>query len=487
MDEAASVTVEEFLEALSRSGVPLPHEIGAFIALSVCEAVSESPVRVSPQSVSVDGAGQVVVAAAEPATEAQASAGVVALLGSLLVRAAPGVPPGLLSLVEAGPRPAHAKLAPLRDALEGALVPLNRTATARVLARIVRESSRGRASVDEGGDPAGTAARLDALLGVDPAEAEKYRPSPLERQLTGQVTGQVTGRPAGQVAGHATTGEPSTRDVPAARDADGDEAPLGRGSPELTLSDPFARDVAKLAEAPAHQQHRWLWLAALAALVVAIAAYFLGSTAPAEPSTPQPTGELGAVKPGSTPTTAAPGATVAITTRPTGVQVLMDIGRTGEAIGGFAIGRAHELVVLDGEADLLGRLTVGPDTDWGRERLVRLELSSGVAPASPAPDALAPAPNDLGPTRLGQDLGTATGEFGRIQVDGPAGATVYQLVAISAPEARIAGLPSGLETTLRFYRRGYLPKTVVLSPAQAADAAQTGEPLAVELTLSPST
>jgi hypothetical protein len=141
--EQAEVSVDELLGGLKRRGLPLPFEIGAFIALEACEQVLDRPVRVDTHDIGIGDIGEVVCTAKKtPAPEESSVRSLLALLSELLVCSAPGVPSMLLELVERGPSSGQWKLDRLRDDLEASLVPLNRGATRRVLARLVREAKK---------------------------------------------------------------------------------------------------------------------------------------------------------------------------------------------------------------------------------------------------------------------------------------------------------------------------------------------------------
>lgn len=192
MDSQLGVNIEELMLLLRQKGIPLPWEMGTFIALSACEAIVEAPCALTPAEVWVDEQGQVAVTAnARVNEEAQASRALVKLLGDLLVGSAPGVPPMLLELVEQGPTDAQWTLRRLRDDLEASLVPLNRGATTRVLARLIREAgkqgerpaARGPAEVEL----QGMAEQLDTLLGVQPGEAPHPPPPSEARAQRGSV------------------------------------------------------------------------------------------------------------------------------------------------------------------------------------------------------------------------------------------------------------------------------------------------------------
>jgi hypothetical protein len=136
-------TIDDLVAALKSRRAPLPFEIGAFVALSACEAVASAPVAVKGKDVRIALDGSVSVPGAQKGASDEASArSIVALLAQLLVAAGPSVPPRLLMLIERGPSDGKWRVEGVRDELAAALVPLNRGASRRVLARLVRESER---------------------------------------------------------------------------------------------------------------------------------------------------------------------------------------------------------------------------------------------------------------------------------------------------------------------------------------------------------
>ncbi|MFW5920931.1 MAG: hypothetical protein ACOCUS_03770, partial [Polyangiales bacterium] len=178
MSELLGVTVEELVRLLKQRGGRLPFEIGAFVALEVCEQLVEGPAVAKPTEVRIASDGSIsVYAPPNSASAEQAARSVVDVLAHLLVAAGQGVPPVLLELVEQGPADGRWDLARLRDELEASLVPLNRAAARRVLSRMLREIQRepagaqqteaggGAAAAGAGSQDADVDADLDALIG----------------------------------------------------------------------------------------------------------------------------------------------------------------------------------------------------------------------------------------------------------------------------------------------------------------------------------
>lgn len=168
------------LRTLKRRGIPLPSEIGAFITLEACEQLLDRPAELSTHDVAISEIGEVLCADGLAASaEAGAVKALLNLLGDLLVCSAPGVPSMLLDLVERGPSRRDLTLAGLLSELEACLVPLNRGATRRVLARLVRETRKAGPSQRASAAPAAADldAQLDALIEA-PVPSRKFSRRP---------------------------------------------------------------------------------------------------------------------------------------------------------------------------------------------------------------------------------------------------------------------------------------------------------------------
>jgi hypothetical protein len=219
--EQAEVSVDELLGGLKRRGLPLPFEIGAFIALEACEQILDRPVRVDAHDIGIGDIGEVVCSSKKAAaTEESAVRSLLVLLSELLVCSAPGVPGMLLDLVERGPSSGEWTLDRLRDDLEASLVPLNRGATRRVLARLVREAKK--AGIERQSKPSVVPAaseidaQFDALMALD---TEPARPQP---QLRAAAAGPAPLRTSASASAFAA---PKSSNAPAPR-----MSPTPRGS-----------------------------------------------------------------------------------------------------------------------------------------------------------------------------------------------------------------------------------------------------------------
>src|SRR5688572_952245 len=127
--------VEVALAAHSRQA-PLPAESAGYLVLAVADQVALAARSVRKDAIELNEDGSVKLSAAEPATEAQAEQQLRALLAELL-RSASSLTP---ALVRVSSKPPLANLAALVSELEAALIPVNRGAARRALARLSRET-----------------------------------------------------------------------------------------------------------------------------------------------------------------------------------------------------------------------------------------------------------------------------------------------------------------------------------------------------------
>lgn len=243
------VTAEELVRTLQRRGIPLPSEIGAFVVLEACEQIAGRPADIRARDVLIADKGDIVCEEQLPAaSERIAVVALLRLLADLLVGAAPGVPNMLLDLVEHGPNDERLTLALLRSELEACLLPLNRSATRRVLARLVREVRKAAPAAPLAWEEELTVVDVDAafdeLLGGIPAPRralEEASPPEPEGQGWQQSPRQPVRRPEpGPDAQRDPEPQPSERETrPPPRAAH-------RSARQRTLSDEDA--VAPVAE-----------------------------------------------------------------------------------------------------------------------------------------------------------------------------------------------------------------------------------------------
>ncbi|WP_437934931.1 hypothetical protein [Sorangium sp. So ce341] len=245
---SACVTLEEVLAAAHARCASLVPETSGYLALAVGDATSRLPLRLDDRAVLLTTEGTVTVRSrGEPVAPAEAARLLRDLLARLLSASA-GSMPNLAAT--ARPRPASEQDpdAVARE-LEAALIPVNRNAARRALARLARETLRAR--------EAGRLRRARAEAQERPAAqgaSEAVQPPPARPERAPHVGAAVARRePAAETA---RDGAAAARDeAAAARDgaaaARDEAAPPGPAIVELTLSPgPVAPAIVELTLSP---------------------------------------------------------------------------------------------------------------------------------------------------------------------------------------------------------------------------------------------
>ncbi len=249
MNEPGEISVARVIDLCRERDVRLAYEIGAFVVFEACEAVLGQPRAVRAGDVWVSPEGSTRVAQGRPADGAEAAAALAELLAAVLVVAGQEVPGMLMHLVDV-PQARKRGLAGYRDELEAALVPLNRAAARRVLARQLRELTRpkGGARPGEGGgtgleDALAADADLDALLGYEapPAPQEPVvpaAPSSPPAPAASAVTSEPMREPTASAALAGPGPAPAPLGLPREPDLDGviEERTRGASRGRLTLA-----------------------------------------------------------------------------------------------------------------------------------------------------------------------------------------------------------------------------------------------------------
>jgi hypothetical protein len=174
-----SVSLSEILAGASVHAVPLAGECAGYLVLAAADQAVSAPRRIGPNEVHLEGDGTVRVEGARAAGEAESERDLRALLDALLVNASSTTP----ALVRASRRAPGRGIAAFVREIETALIPVNRSAAHRALARLERETERARQkgrltsappvmpSSDNAAEPAGVAPLAAAvpLASVAPA------------------------------------------------------------------------------------------------------------------------------------------------------------------------------------------------------------------------------------------------------------------------------------------------------------------------------
>ncbi|GAB5544775.1 MAG: hypothetical protein SangKO_045350 [Sandaracinaceae bacterium] len=476
MSELLGITVGELVATMKERRVRIPSEIGAFIALEVCEALEDGPAPVRSSDVRIADDGAIgVFAPPGSASSDEAARAVVAMLGSLLVAAGTGVPKVLVQLLEDGPTSGRWDLSSLRDDLEASLVPLNRAAARRVLARMLREAQKPR-SVAPSSRPAPRDATLDAqlddLLGPDEPEPAVDEPD-AARDLDAELDATID-----------ELGAPSTAEIEAAR-----RPPSERPVPEddVTLADDtfasagpsaddrtIANDEPAPVSAPPRRPQREVdtlttgldesprraslvpWILAALAILAATAAGLalmrpdLVDAALGRPPAPVDPGPTEADRERMLREHRGRFGTLSVEVQPARAQVLMLVGEGPATAEELPLGMALEFVAIaDGRTPT--RAVLPADASWEEtEAGHRYELAMQTGDAPMAPEELA-----LGETRLPQDVGAPTGALGSVRViTNPPGAKVYVLVGF-APSVVVENVRTDAPIELLVYHEGH--------------------------------
>ena len=517
------VGVGELVEELEQRGDRLPFEIGAFVALEACEGLLNESVKLEPDDVRVTLEGSVVVAdSAASADPDEAARSLVSVLGRLLVAAGPGVPPYLLQLVkDSTTGQAKQGLRDLHDAIEASLIPINRGASRRVLARLVRESDRPPAPEEPQVDPRELHAELDAELDDllrDPAlrtpddpVTERIRVPHGVREESESLddSSARADAPLKSFPPPVPDAQPETVPVPPSEPARrGAAVPIpDLGSPAAAaiaekprqIPEPITPTIRKWqpqdeadpapASAPAPAS-----VSAPAPASVAAPAPAMESIPPQEQSynrtsLPQPppkrgggwgiwlvvaglgvgayalhaTGTLDALlQPASPSPAVVVGGSIDVTVAPADAQIFLFIGRGPAVAEGLSVDVGHEFIVFD-EGLLPSRASVPTGATWTTAAdgpLYELAVQARAAGAEVRPGDSA----DLGlpQTEPGASGAGATGTV-RV-ITNPPGAKVYRFVGVG-PTAQIpvSSIHEGQEVLV--YRLGHETRRSVIGPS----------------------
>jgi hypothetical protein len=134
----ASVTLDEVLTIVGAKRVPLAPELAGYLVLEIAEHADPNGGDVDPKSVFVGEEGTVALVKKRDRATGNAEGSIRAALGKLLEASGSQTP----ALAAASKRKNGAGLLALTSELEAALIPVNRAAGRRALARLAREVKR---------------------------------------------------------------------------------------------------------------------------------------------------------------------------------------------------------------------------------------------------------------------------------------------------------------------------------------------------------
>jgi hypothetical protein len=466
-------SVASLLASLRDRRASLPAEIGSFAVLEVAETLRKTrPALVDGTSVVITDDGAVSVSAV-PSEDEQASVrSVRRLLADLLTASARAPSPELQRLADNQSGHAVQTLSALRDELEASLVPLNRQASRRVLARMIREMDWESAVVPTEEPP--TLEELDrelqrilrddnpdSLPSMDASDASVEELDDLLSGSSNDNGAESSGTSSiGAVQPPAVFDGPPPPSFKTAVDA-GPNPQLGE-TPKSNTPGRSLREPAVEVPVASGQHGMGVWVGVtLGALTLAVvgAAFWLrpdlsqrldGSQGPAKAAPLR--APVDAEKPRS--------ATVTVRTATERAQILRLVGQGPCSIPHVDTGLTHEFVAM-AEGYAPGRVLVPHSTEWEAvDGALRFETALQLTQADP---------REVGPSLMPRDVGTPSGRYGTLRVvTAPRGAKVYELVGF-APEATVSGLDPAAAHEFAVLQPGYAPKTVVASSADFHD------------------
>lgn len=533
------MTLEDLVRSMRERAQRLPFEIGTFIALEVCESVIRAPAVVSMTLVRITDDGIVsVYAPPHSAGNAEAAQSVGGVLGGLLVAAGSGVPPLLLQVVEHGPGGSW-DLNRLRDELEASLVPLNRAASRRVLARLVRDLQRPLhkpsrpppaappkqnpdldadldalldGSLDDSVDeelptqqlPALDASGnplvdLDDVLGMRApgSPGALAAPQPKRPRAPSSVPPHAiaSARPAPRVPSEPPPrlkSTPPRAPTPQSSQAAMPSMPRDEGLPTAPRGGLAGLDDYEDLAQP--KQGRWglAVLGLIGVLAIAVAALavvrpdvidrILGRAEEPdyEAEMEEARAEQERLRQEAEADLLAAHGDLTVRTTSTRAQVLLFVGRGPAIAENLPTGVAHEFVAIaDGRAPT--RAVVPPSAQWSEataDQPAQYELAMQTGQREMTFENL-----DLGVSQLERgDMGQPTGSFGRVRViTTPQGARVFLLIGFGG--AHVSDLPVDESHELLVFEEGFVAQRVFVGPSdwQGGGDAKVAE-IEIELT-----
>lgn len=187
------VTLQQVLGAARARAASLAAETAGYLLLAVADQVAGAPRRVTLSGIELGQEGKVFLSSAAPCSEATAEAELRQLFVRFLEVASSSAP--ALARIA---RPASVGLAGLVRELEAALIPVNRAAAQRALARLWRETAR---ALDRG--------LVQPEAEAERAQAPRGAPSSTNAERTGRAALELVWSDASQLPPVVTTPAPA--------------------------------------------------------------------------------------------------------------------------------------------------------------------------------------------------------------------------------------------------------------------------------------
>lgn len=177
-----SITLDDVFTVVEAKRVPLAPELAGYLALEIADGTDAGSGNVDPKTVFISEKGTVaLVRPRRDSVTGDAEASVRTLLAKLLDASGSGTP----ALTTAAKRKPGNGLPALVEELEAALIPVNRAAGRRALARLVREVKRVLLGVGRNASVPAPQSRMDAKPAV--AGAPRARPILRKRESDPKV------------------------------------------------------------------------------------------------------------------------------------------------------------------------------------------------------------------------------------------------------------------------------------------------------------
>lgn len=507
MSDLLGITLEQMVAGLKARRTRIPAEIGAYVALEVAEHLMRGPARATPADIRIGDDGTVsVFVAANTADEDAAAQSVIEVLATTLVAAGTGVPNVLIRLVEETPPSGPGCLAMLTSELESSLVPLNRAAARRVLARMTRDAQRPKT---ERPPETGTLDdALDDLLNPPSSQGIALDPPkmPPKEVVRAALHANAPVRAPEPVSDDVQTiADESPLD--ASDDTHSDEATTSKlpkqaplaatPAPEPAVTKPAtksrAADLDSFERAAADPEPRGGsgalgFVLAFLVVILAFAAVIawlrpdLVNEALGRPP-PPPSGptqqERDAEQARILAEHRARFGQLSVTSEPAGAQVLLFVGRGPAVATDLPTGAAYELVAFaDGHG--ASRAIVPADATWEETpEGPRYELALQTSDVEIDLQHL-----DLGETRLPRDaMGAPSGTLGSVRVvTSPPGARVYMLIGFT-PDVHVENIRTDQPVELLVYEEGYEVERALVGPSDWQDGADGTKAANISVTL----
>lgn len=195
-----SVTLEDVFAIVASKRVPLAPELAGYLVLEIAEHADPQGGDVDPKSVFIGEEGSVALVKRRDAPSGDAESSVRAILARLLESSGAQTP----ALAASSKRKSGAGLPALSEELEAALIPVNRSAGRRALARLAREVKRVTMGVGR---------HVPSAIDVPPAPARRPSSPPLPAPREPPPQLDPSEMPAAPYEPLAHTPSPSQADV----------------------------------------------------------------------------------------------------------------------------------------------------------------------------------------------------------------------------------------------------------------------------------